>query len=212
MEWFSTKSSYWLFSEASETHSVKPSNVETPTVSDTLKAEISETGLSAKAEEPCLSDSTVKEVSSNIEDDALNLITIKKTESENAEVPVKSEEIEKSELDLKTVTPTKTDKESPAVHKEDDDETLSESEAGNVKDFDAPKLLDDSKHTTPLKWKNDVEGVALSRDDEDVLNRSAVTSPCPEVIVAGIELLTVIPFVDFTHFRINKLYASWLAC
>ena len=59
--------------------------------------------------------------------------------------------------------------------------------AARIKDVDMNKCAVDAKETPPCGFKNDMEGMSLPRDemDDDTLDRSAVTSPYPEVSLAA---------------------------
>jgi hypothetical protein len=169
---------------------LKSDRVKTESLNSTemSKAEQSTSDVITKHDEPEASESAAKETNSgepDTEDGVLNLVKVKRCEAENPDVQTSTNndtsktEQEPSAADVKSEdnAESKPVKEL-TINKEDDDDTLSESEA--AKDTDVPI---DIKQTPPRVLDNEPEGTPLTRDeiDDDMLDRSAVTSPCPEV-------------------------------
>lgn len=179
---------------------MKPDEVkpEAQNLSDASKPEHSASDAITKSDDRGADDSVVKENSSgdaDAEDGALNLVKVKKCDDENQDVvqtksnddpgePKEEPCDAQSEADAE-IKPAK----DSTVDKEDDDDTLSESETAIAKDntLDIPKFTpSDIKQTPPHVTDNEPEGTPLGplhRDemDDELLDRSAVASPCPEV-------------------------------
>jgi len=182
---------------------VKSENLPT---ADESKANVIETVLTEKTERSTSLDSVVKEehfAEGEVEDGALNLVKVKKCDVDNVDVQKNADddrlEHEHDAIELKVVESKndagkeddesklndagKEDDESKLNNagKEDDDETLSESDV--AKDLDSKKFTSELKQASPRTPKNEVDGLSLTKDeiDDDLMDRSAVTSPCPEV-------------------------------